>query len=196
MALTEQDYLEELQNHLPLGPAWPRDVDSLTTKLLSAFAAEFALVDQRIDDLLNEADPRTTLELLADWERVAGLPDGCVGTGQTVQQRRAALVARLTNSGGQSRDFFIALAAYLGFTITITEFRPFLIGSSAVGDPLCGKDWWFAWRVNAPQTTSTFFRTGRSAVGEPLQSFGNTLLECVFSRLKPAHTTIIFAYGS
>lgn len=196
MALTTDDYLQQLQSHLPLGPAWPRDIDSLTTKILESFAEEYARIDARIEDLVDEADPRTTSELLPDWERVLGLPDPCVPAGQTFQQRRAAVVAKLTNTGGQSRDYFIALAAYLGFEITITEFTPFRVGSSAVGDPLCGSDWWYAWRVNAPATTSIFFRVGSSTVGEPLQSFGNELLECVFNRLKPAHTTIIFAYGS
>jgi uncharacterized protein YmfQ (DUF2313 family) len=196
MALTTEDYLAQMQNHLPPGPAWPRDIESLTTKLLTSFSEEYARIDARINDLLDEIDPQTTLELLPDWERILGLPDECVETAQTIQQRRAAVLAKLRNQGGQSRAYFIALAAYLGFEITITEFTPFRAGISAVGDPLCGTDWWYAWRVNAPETTSVFFRVGSSAVGEPLQSFGNELLECVFSRLKPAHTNIIFAYGS
>lgn len=195
MALTKDDYLQQLQNHLPSGPAWPRDVESLTTKILDSFAEEYARIDGRIDNLIDEADPRTTLELLPDWERVVGLPDPCVQAAQTVQERRAALLAKLTTLGGQSIAFFIELAAYLGYTITITEFTPFRAGISRVGDALTGKDWWFAWRINAPATTSTWFRVGQSAVGEPLQAFGNELLECVFNRVKPAHTVLIFAYG-
>lgn len=193
MALTKDDYLRQLQALLPPGPAWPRDLQSLLSEILDAFAEEYSLVDQRIEDLLDEADPRTTLELLSDWERVAGLPDTCTGPLSSVAARRDALVARLTQLGGQSRQYFIDLAAALGYTITITEFRPYTVGSQ-VNDPLCSEEWRFVWQVNAAQDTVRKFRV-TSGVDEALASWGNTLLECAISRLKPAHTIVQFAYS-
>jgi len=192
MALKTNDYVQQLQGLLPPGPAWPRDLESLVTKLLTAFAAEYARVDQRIEDLLNEADPRTTTQLLSDWERVAGLPDVCTGPLDSIAARRDALVARLTNLGGQSRQYYIDLAAALGYEITITEFRPFTV-NSGVNDPLCSQEWRFVWQVNAAQDTVRRF-TVNSGVDEALASWGNALLECAISRLKPAHTLVQFAY--
>lgn len=192
MALTTDDYLQQLQALLPQGPAWSREADAVLTKLLTAFAEEFSRVDSRIDALVNEADPRTTSELLTDWERVAGLPDLCTGIPETIAQRRELLVAKLTNIGGQSKAFYIALAAKLGYTITITEFKRWRV-TSRVNEPLNDADWSYAWRVNAAQDTVRKFKvTGR--VNEPLATWGNTALECVITKIKPAHTLVQFAY--
>lgn len=196
MALTESDYLSQIQALLPLGPAWPKEEGASLTQMFSALAAELARVDGRAWQLLDESDPRRTAEILLDWERVAGLPDNCValsGQSQSIAQRRAALVARLTMLGGQSKAYFIALAASLGYTITITEFRPFRAGQSHSGDPVA-TNWQFAWQVNAPLNTVVPFRSGNGVAGDPINSWGNKLLECVLSRFKPAHTTAIFAY--
>ncbi len=145
--------------------------------------------------LLDEADPRTTSAFLTDWERVAGLPDGCVlasGIAQSSAQRRAALVARITMLGGQSAAYYIALAASLGYTITVTEFDLHDVDDS-VEHPLTGAPWQFAWRVNAPLNTIGVLAV-TDTVADPLAWWGNELLECVINRLKPAHTHVLFAY--
>lgn len=190
-----QAYREALQALLPPGAAWTREADAVLTALLDALAQELARVDVRADGLFDEADPRTTAELLADWERVAGLPDSCVTTTQTTAERRATLVGKLTGLGGQSRQYFIDLAAALGYTVTITEHGPFRVGQNAVGDPLNGDSWQFAWTLNAPATTVREFAVGGSAVGDALRSWGNTLLECAIRRFSPAHTTVLFSYS-
>lgn len=190
------NYLAQIKALLPPGRAWPRDPDSVLSKLLHALAGVFARTHRRALDLIEEADPRTTNELLTDWERVAGLPDKCAPAGATTQERRDALVARLTARGGQSRQFFIDLAAQLGYVITITEFTPFRAGQSSASDSLTNGYWPYAWQVNAPETTIREFRAGQAAAGEPLRRWGNELLECVIGRAKPAHTILIFAYGA
>lgn len=194
--MTPDEYAEQLLALLPQGKAWPRNEDTKLRRLMRGIGGEFSRVDQRADDLLREVMPSTTVALLRTWEEAAGLPDTCVATGQTLQERRSALLARLTSSGGQSRPFFVALALYLGFSITITEFREFRVDSSAVGEALCGEEWVHTWRVNAPAETIIEFRVDSSAVEEPLRKWGNELLECVFIRLKPAHTFVQFGYGA
>lgn len=188
---TQADYEAHLLALRPAGPAWAPDDDRL-----DAAAEECARAHNRAVALVDEADPRTTTELLTDWERVAGLPDACTGPLPTLAQRRAALVARLTSIGGQSRAYFIALAASLGYTVTITEYRQFRTGIGRAGDRSNGEEWLYAWRVGAPQFTVIDFRVGLSAAGEPLRSWGDKLLECVLNRMKPAHTQIIFTYGT
>lgn len=196
MAGTVEGYVELLEALLPPGIAWKSEDGTSMRDLLTAMADELARVDARSEALHDEADPRTTVELLADWERVAGLPDNCALGVQTLQERRAALVARMTARGGQSRIFFVQLAASLGFEVSITEYRPFRAGISRAGDALTNGDWIFTWRVNAPETTITSFRSGLSAVGEPLRKWGNAALECALERVAPAHTIVLFGYGA
>lgn len=193
MGMTAADYLAQQQALLPQGAAWPREADATLTQLLNAFAEEFARIDGRALNLIEEADPRTTSELLADWERIAGLPDTCVTTSQTTAQRRAALVARLTTVGGQSAAYFIALALSLGFSITITEFQQHTVEDD-VNHPLYGQPWNFAWQVNAALDTVGYL-TVDDTVDDPLAWWGNDALECMINRLKPAHTLALFAYA-
>jgi uncharacterized protein YmfQ (DUF2313 family) len=191
-ALSAADYLIQLQALLPYGPAWPREPGANLTRMLNAWADELARVDGRAAGLVAEADPRTTSELLADWERVAGLPDACVAIEQTTDQRMAALIARLTSTGGQSVAYFIGAAASIGYTVTITEFDPFSVADD-VENHIYGDDWGYAWQVNAAQDTVGAF-SATDTVADPLAWWGNDMLECLIGRLKPAHTIALFAY--
>lgn len=195
MGLTSTDYLAQLQALLPPGPAWSKDAEAPLTRLLTGLAQELARVDGRALQLVEEADPRTVAELFADWERVAGLPDACAvafGGDQTVAQRRAALVGRLSTLGGQSAAYYVGLAAALGYAITVTEFSEHTVLDD-VENPLYGAAWTFAWQVNAALNTVTDL-TVDASVEDPLAAWGNSLLECVIRRLEPAHTTVLFSY--
>lgn len=197
LAMDGAGYLAALQDLLPTGTAWPRAASTALAKVLRAMADGLARLHARVLQLVTEADPRTTAEMLADWERAYGLPDPCLGVlPATIQERRAALVTKITSTGGASIAYFEGLAATLGFpSVTITEFDLFRAGISRAGDPARGAAWAFAWQVNAPAVSVTWFRAGLSSAGEPLAAWGNELLECAFDRLKPAHTVVLFAYG-
>ncbi len=193
-ARTPEHYLAQLQALLPPGAAWPRDLDATLTQVLLALADEFARLDARTFDLLDESDPRTVLEMLIDWERVFGLPEPCAKEGElTFNERRENLVEKVTRLGGQSRQYFIEVAARIGFEITITEFRPHHVMRDVMY-PLYDIHWVHHWQVNGPEETVKW-HTVMSGVNEPLASWGNELLECNIRRLRPAHTTVQFAYG-
>ncbi|MHC8326142.1 YmfQ family protein [Pseudomonas sp. LB1P83] len=193
---TAAEYREQLKSLLPPGQAFPRDPGSTLHDLLDGMSLELARVDARGSVLPLEVNPVTSLELLPDWERVAGLPDKCSGTlEETLQGRRNALLAKLTSTGGQSAAYFIELAASLGYTVTIETFRSFRVGRSRAGDLLTNGPWAFTWLIRAPEVSVTSFRVGQSAVGERLRTWGNDTLECKINQLKPAHTVALFAYG-
>lgn len=194
MALNDTDYLRQFQALLPPGPAWPRGDDATLTRLFGALAVGLARVDQRARQLIDESDPRTTVELLADWERVAGLPEPLQALASTLQQRRGELVSKVTALGGQSIAYFVAYAAKLGFPIAIAEFSPWRMGMTRMGSPLGGPEWAYAWAVDAGPVNITSFRMGLSAMGEPLQIWGNDVLEASLRRVAPAHTLVIFRY--
>lgn len=194
MGMMADDYLSQLKALLPRGLAFSQAPLSTLSKLLNAWADEFARVDLRCGDLATEADPRTTAELLADWERVAALPDVCVTITQTIEQRRAALVSKLIKTGGQSRAYFIELATALGYpSVTIDEFLMMNCNDDC-NDSLIGLPDLFAWRVNLPLTGGVFVMTCESNCNSSLQSWGNEAVECRINRLKPAHTNVLFAY--
>lgn len=196
MLATLAEYVESLRQLLPSGSVWRTEPGTRLRQLLEALAGRLVAFHARAVGLLDEADPRTTTELIADWERVAGLPGPCGDLGETLQQRRAALVQALTATGGASAAYFEALAVSLGYPgVTITEFDPFRAGDP-VGGAVTGDTVAFVWQVNVPVSVAiSSFRVGQSVAGEPLRAWGNEQIECVFNHLKPAHTTILFAYG-
>lgn len=188
------EYLAQLAALLPPGPALSRDPDSVLMRLLAAPAAELARVEARGVALLDEADPRGTSELLEDWERVAGLPDRCLGPAPTVAQRRTRLVQQLTQTRGQSPAFFVAVAQQLGAaTASVTEFREHDCEQSCEA-PVNGPEWRFAWRLNLPAASVTE-GTCEDGCETPLAVWGDTTVECVVRGLAPAHTIVLFAYG-
>jgi uncharacterized protein YmfQ (DUF2313 family) len=193
--MTADDYRRQMQALLPRGFAWPLAPAAWLTRLLSGLSPEFARIHGRVLDLIRESDPRTTVEMLAEWERALGLPDNCSSTlAPTLQARRDDVLTKLVSLGGQSREYFIAVAARLGYTISIEEFKPFRVGRSRVGESINALEMTWVWRVNGPPVTIRSFRVGRSRIGERLRSWGNTALECRLTQLKPAHTKIIFSY--
>lgn len=195
--MTASAYLAQLQALLPLGSAWQRNAAATLTRLLGALAEELARVDARADDVINESDPRSTLELLADWERVCGLPDACgAELATTLQERRATVLTKLTSLGGTSKAYFLALATAMGYTIEIDEFRPFVAGLNRCGDRLNGGHAVrYQWRVRVVGPRYTPFRAGVSQCGDLLGKITRAEdLECKLKRLKPAHTNLIVSY--
>jgi len=196
MGMTPADYLSQLQALLPQGPAWARDPDAVLTRLLAALSEEFARIDARAGQVIDEADPRNTTELLVDWERVAGLSalspldDSLLST----DQRRANLVSRITERGGQSRAYFIARALALGYVITITEFSEWSV-TDDVDASLSGVEWNFAWRINAPLTAAGEWTVESDVEALFSVIWASALMEAAMHDDKPAHTVLLFKYS-
>jgi uncharacterized protein YmfQ (DUF2313 family) len=216
-----EDYADALASLLPYGQAWPRWPDSVLMRTVRGLAEYFGFVDSRAADLLErESDPRLTLELLPDWERNWGLPDPCFKQAQTIDQRHALLILKMTLLGAQSREFFIGIAAWLGYTITISEFAPFMAGVSQAGDTRGMINWndtpgqhpeipdfrWyigppemrFYWVVHVINAPLTWFRSGAGQAGvDPHLRIGYAYdLECLLNRWKPAQTMIVYDYSN
>jgi uncharacterized protein YmfQ (DUF2313 family) len=194
MPLSAAAYARQLKALLPPGPVWNLEADSTLSKLLLGIGEELARVEGRGLAVLDESDPRTALETLEDWERVYGLPDGCLLTvPDAIGERQALVTQKAVALGGQSRQFFIDLAATLGYTVTITEFHPLRAGFRA-GDRCYGLAWAYAWQVNVPMTEIVIFRAG-SRAGDRVRGWGYIDVECIIERVAPAHTTVLFAYS-
>lgn len=189
------EFQRALIDLLPPGLAWTRDPDSILGRILGAMGDGLARAQGRAYTLVTvEADPRHTIQLLADWEQSCGLPDPCAGPAQTIPERQAAIVARLTDLGGQAPADHVALAASLGYAITITQFSPTCADQARAGDEVTGDAYagWF--RVNAPLTTLRLAQSDLARAGDPLGTFGNQQLECALTRAVARGIKIIFAY--
>ncbi len=214
MSFSVEDYKQQLKTLLPTGHLWTLLKDSvLFDKLLEAAAAEYARINGRSDLLVNETDPRSVLELLTEYESFAGLPDACIGAQDTLSQRRDLLQFKLTNLGGQSRQFYIDLSTKLGFSISIYEYKQHTVGM-AVNHAVNGEDWNYVWQVDQllsgldtltvsepieelaswDVNSNIESKTVMSGVNEPLATWGKDVIECIIRRLKPAHTHVIFTY--
>lgn len=166
--MTGNDYRELLYLLLPDGYA--RDGLHLNAGL-QAEGNMLANVERSGQDVLNGVTPLTAVALLSDWERVLALP---VSAGMAIQARRQQIMAKLNETGGLSRSYFIRLAKSLGYDITIDEPQPFRCGQNRCGDRLWIPDIIWVWIVNIEdgQVPIYRFRCGSSATGERLLSFG------------------------
>ncbi|MDO8654181.1 MAG: DUF2313 domain-containing protein [Undibacterium sp.] len=188
--MTHSDILKRL---LP-----PNAYDPNGSQLSIELHAEGAVMDAALtlgDSLLDEFFPDTCVATLTDWERVYGLPDSCRATAQTVAERRASLVAKVRAGGGLSKKYFLQLATDLGYVdTTITEFKPVhceMHCESAIRET----PWRFLWQVNLPhQGNNHTFMRADSTCNSRVDSYTFSQLECVFMRLKPAHTYVKFTY--
>jgi uncharacterized protein YmfQ (DUF2313 family) len=160
-----------LQKLMPRGSVWTRDLDAELTALLQGLAVEHQRVDDRVIDLLEEYDPRTTDELLADWLELFGIEDDCT-VPAVVATQREVLHQKMLGFGDPNLAFYQEQAETLGFTFyEIREYRPMSAGFAA-GDHVIGLDWTFAWVLVVNARTAEI----------------NALLECTIEDLAPIHT--------
>lgn len=175
------------------GVATPESL-GVMQRLLLAFAAELARIDERAGDLLRESSPGTAVELLAEWEALLGLPGPCLEPPQTIEGRQAAAAAKLSSRDAQTPAFYVGVATGLGLQVSIQEHRLF-DAESACDASVKGEDWVFVWDVQSPATPEIPFDC-ESGCSAPLLDFGLEQLECAIRPLKPAHTIVRFTYGT
>jgi uncharacterized protein YmfQ (DUF2313 family) len=207
------DYTNAFLDLLPWGIAWYReDKDSVFYKVCKGLSNFWGYVDGRANDFLRiECDPRKTIEMLTDWERAWGLPDPCFPAAVSEEDRRRMLVLVMTLLGGQSRNFYERIGAWVGSEVDIKEYAPYMCGISECGDTRYEYDdtgeyrWYlgsaeirFAWSIRADTAVLKWFRTGEGGgevgVDHHLEIYTQSPLDCLLQRWKPAHTELVFDY--
>lgn len=128
-------YGSHLAALLPPGAVWNLERNSTLRLLLAGIGDELDRVEARGADLLEESDPRTATETIADWERILSLPDERVPTISAVlAERRVAVVQKLVGRGGQSYAFFEVLCAACGWPLNTINLFPVLREGFRVDD--------------------------------------------------------------
>lgn len=188
-------YARLLTALLPRGRAWRSD-DPIRQELLQGEGVELARVDARIADLLVERDTRTTTELVSEHELDYGIVSDEL---LVLSDRRRTLLAKLRAMGGLCPQYYIDLAAALGWTITITQYTPAWCGIAGAGDSCGDQAVIFYWRVNilgsSPNLSGLPFADG-SVFADGTYSAGSqadySAFQALLEKYKPAHTVVLF----
>lgn len=191
----EADYLKSMLKMLPFGSIWrtvlgsigsnptPEERNSFVS-LLSCFAAELARFEIRCMYLFQEKIPGLSVEMLEDWERVAGLPDVWQNAPTNDDERRAQAQAKLIPTSAQSMNdqYYIDYAAMLGFMIKFVQLDSstvFRVGAGHMGDRIGG-------------ITATSGVAGMVTVQVIGGLEGTQYMQDVFEILKPGHVLLMW----
>ena len=191
-------YKAQIRSLFPRGKLWTFIPGGVLDSLITGIAQEFIRIDDRAADLIRESDPRTTVELLPDWERVMGLPGVCGNLAENDDERRNQVVAKLIQAGPQNKAFFAALAQSLGYDVDVEdifEFLPFRAEMSRAEEYLAEhEDWPHTFLIKVNTVSLRYFRAETHRAEDRLVEFGDALLECLVNESKPAHSIALFEY--
>lgn len=165
-------------------------------KFLLGVGIECSQSESYIHEMVRQHDISVTENLIEEWERAVGIPDSCFSGTGTIEERRRDVIAKISSFGVSTEQQFIDLAAQYGYTITI-EHRNF---NSTPFDmqfdyPLGSGD-------NAGKFVMFVIFEG---VSPPQNTFDMmfdyifddgpyNIVICLFNKLKPANTLIIYEF--
>lgn len=197
MALSEKDYEQQVNALLPRGPIWKRTPGGILDSVLYALSREAARIDARACAVLEESDPRTSIEELHRWFDDYGIPSECLAAiaDPSLEQMRQELLAKITSNLGLTKAFFESLAASLGYDAEVVTYRVHTVEDD-VEHPLYDEKWTVVMTIGI-----RVYGGGHAeildvnwSVKEPLARWGNALLECMVRALAPAHVYVVFMY--
>lgn len=185
---TLAQYTGALKNLLPRGRVWSRENTGIQHGLIEGLAKSFHQMDKDAVQLLIEAFPSTTTDLLDEWNETVGIPDPCFGAPESIEQNRQYIVAKLIADGGQTVNYYKSIAASLGLNIKIREFSGSTPGTGAPSGYITHFDHWaHTWQVRLDVNSPSIL--GFSGDLEAItQSQVYQALSCLLARYKPAHT--------
>lgn len=210
----QQRSVEVLWAHLPVGRAWDafRMAGKVAGKLVTALAESFEDAWETMCRVPFELDPRTTEQMIGEWEAAVSLPDACLPTASTMAERRDWIMWRLNKKRWNTAQDWVDLGALFGLEIEVTPgwlvqkrslFRVEADGTTVYPEfPLRFDDFPKLGRfrvyvdVIGAEWSGFEYGDGDGAHGFPIpfddgpevyQDF-----KCLIERVKPAHVVIIW----
>ena len=184
-----------LSAHFPTGRVWDAKDQTGTNffNLLLGFGAEIFRLETAIEALSNELDINQTEQLITEWEKSVGIPDSCFSIGNTLEERRDQVLSKIAGLGVQTKGDFEQLALSFGTTVVVTagaDLMIFPLGFPIIFAPT-PKDVRFTMVVDFEKEPFVF------PLDFPIQFVNaiNGLIQCIFSKLRPATVQLIFRYG-
>jgi len=181
-SFSSADFASALLGLLPRGRVWPKEISSVQAQAASCFAPTFQRISDTAVDLIADAFPGTTSDLLSEWELTLGLPDACTVPGsQTIAERQRAVAEKISAAGGPQRSYYLQMATQLGLSAIIDEFQEACVGPTSVGDFLYGDGWPWSWVVSIDPE---YYGTLPAAT-----------LDCRLGLEAPEYTTVELGFG-
>jgi uncharacterized protein YmfQ (DUF2313 family) len=191
-----------LQKHLPTGKAW--DAFQIPGKrwyrVLKTFGSSIGEMRGALCALKRELDPRTTEQLLPEWEAALSLPDPCFPPAATIDQRRSMLMLRLSKRRWTTIQDWADLCTLFGYQVRIT---PGALIQGAATYPYCypirydhfpkaGR-----FRIYIDVLNYDFYGYGKYAYPFPYQAADTSLdiLKCIIDRIRPSNVIVIWNSG-
>lgn len=145
--------------------------------ILLGLSHELLRCETALVTLQNDFFPSGTDALLPEWERVLGIPDSCFSGTGTVEERQRDVLIKLASLGVQTAADFINLATLFGVNANV-----------APGNTV----------ASFPYTFPILFLTAADSRFTIIVDFTGpsspavATMECLFNKLKPANTQLIF----
>lgn len=187
-----EEYADSLAAYMPGGELFTAKSVQNTNfrKLLRGMAGELFRANGLLRGYSEEILPDQTTRFLDEWEAAVGIPDECFLGGGTNDERRCNILVKLAALGVQTPEDFEELALTLGVVVTVT---------SLAADPFPPYDVPFT-PIGLPGGRFVIVVEGENLVTEELPPYdvpfslvvGESLLECIFNRLKPANCSVLF----
>ncbi|MCK4759966.1 MAG: DUF2313 domain-containing protein [Candidatus Aminicenantes bacterium] len=189
-----EEHANALATYMPNGPLFEaKNInDSNFRQLLRGLSGELFTSQGYLVTLNDDYFPDQTTLFLAEWEKALGIPDSCFSGIGSHDDRRRNIVTKLAALGIQTENDFVNLGSTFGVTVTINP--GYDVGSIF---PMTFPFVFFPTIKEARFTIVVDF-TVEAASRFPLVfpfTFGSdeiAILECVFTKLKPANCNIIF----
>lgn len=168
---------------------------STLRKILIGLASEWLNFRDKINEVSNQYNPKTTTQLIQEWEEFVGIPDSCIPVASTIEQRRLNILLKLAGINATTENQFKKIAEILGYNIQVSN------GASTSTFPLT-LPFLLISEASAPYTIVITLPSSIEPSGFPL-TFPFTLtaqqpaiLNCLFDKLKPANTQLFFRYSN
>lgn len=196
--------LEMFERHLVEGAGWLAWRTPLKTaaKLMLSVSRSLGDAWDFICHAAMELDPRTTIDMMPDWETALGLPDACLPAANSILERRSNIIMRLQKRRWSTAQDWHDLAALFGLKIIITP--GWLVQKPAL------------YAACYPKRYDLFPKLGRFRVYIDIANFhfdgydydgthgdgyaipygmdteGFSNFKCLIDRVKPAHVIVIW----
>ena len=192
-----------LAKHMPTGKLWEAvfNGDKNLGKLVKGLAGEYYRLSVLIKKVDTEMDINKTNDLILEWEKSVGIPNGCFSTNTDIETRRLQAREMFSNFGGvQKSEDFERVAAVFGFNVTVGPAS--VVFGSAIVFPLDYPIVFFNSVKAARHTIIVNYPDGGQTEDVfplpfplPFQSPATEFLKCIFELLAPANVEVIFDFS-
>lgn len=181
---TDDEQAHGLAAYLPNGRLWvAKHIPASNLRnLLIGLGRELTRVEQKQNEICNEADIAQASALITEWEKLLGIPDATIPIGATLTDRRNNVLFKLSVFGASKAVDYVRIANVLGYNVTVGP-------ADGGGDmPATAIEKRYVIIVTVVGTSTTWPWTW------PIVWGGVNLdaLKAIFAKIKPAVCTIVY----